>query len=139
MFMSRSTATTCSRARSWPSDSRSRRSTSLENADVILSLDADFLYAGFPGFTRYARDFAKRRNPDSGSMNRLYVVESTPSSTGAKADHRLPVRAGDIESFREDVGFRRSAAAAKALLAGNRKSLPRRSSKSCRAIVDRAW
>ena len=71
----------------------------LENADVILSLDADFLYAGFPGFARYARDFAKRRNPDSGSMNRLYVVESTSSSTGAKADHRLPVRAGDIESF----------------------------------------
>ena len=65
----------------------------LENADVILSLDADFLYAGFPGFARYARDFAKRRNPDCGEMNRLYVVESTPSSTGAKADHRLPVRA----------------------------------------------
>jgi MoCo/4Fe-4S cofactor protein with predicted Tat translocation signal len=66
-------------------------------ADVVLSLDADFLYAGFPGFTRYARDFAKRRNPDSGEMNRLYVVESTPSSTGARADHRLPVRAADIE------------------------------------------
>jgi MoCo/4Fe-4S cofactor protein with predicted Tat translocation signal len=69
----------------------------LENADVILSLDADFLYAGFPGFTRYTRDFAKRRNPDAGEMNRLYVVESTPSSTGAKADHRLPLRAADIE------------------------------------------
>ena len=27
------------------------------------------------------------------SMNRLYVVESTPTLTGAKADHRLPVRA----------------------------------------------
>ncbi|MGZ4732361.1 MAG: TAT-variant-translocated molybdopterin oxidoreductase, partial [Terriglobales bacterium] len=38
----------------------------LENADVILSLDADFLYAGFPGFTRYTRDFAKRRNPEAG-------------------------------------------------------------------------
>jgi MoCo/4Fe-4S cofactor protein with predicted Tat translocation signal len=71
----------------------------LENADVILSLDADFLYAGFPGFTRYARDFAKRRNPDSGNMSRLYIVESTPSSTGAKADHRLPVRASEIDSF----------------------------------------
>src|ERR1700738_3145598 len=32
-------------------------------------------------------------------MSRLYVVESTPSSTGAKADHRLPVRATDVESF----------------------------------------
>ncbi len=34
-------------------------------ADVILSLDADFLSAGFPGNVRYIRDFAKRRNPDS--------------------------------------------------------------------------
>ena len=71
----------------------------LENADVILSLDADFLYAGFPGFTRYARDFAKRRNPDAGEMSRLYVAESTPSSTGARADHRLPLRAMEVESF----------------------------------------
>jgi MoCo/4Fe-4S cofactor protein with predicted Tat translocation signal len=68
-------------------------------ADVILSLDADFLYAGFPGSTRYIRDFAKRRNPDAGNMSRLYVVESTMSSTGGKADHRLPVRAGDVATF----------------------------------------
>ncbi len=65
-------------------------------ADVILSLDADFLYAGFPGNTRYIRDFAQRRNPESGEMSRLYVVESTPSSTGAKADHRAAVRTSEI-------------------------------------------
>ncbi|HEV3205839.1 MAG TPA: TAT-variant-translocated molybdopterin oxidoreductase [Terriglobales bacterium] len=70
-----------------------------EKADVILSLDADFLYAGFPGSPRYIRDFAKRRNPETGEMNRLYVVESTPSSTGARADHRLPVRAAEVESL----------------------------------------
>ena len=58
-------------------------------ADVIVSLDADFLSAGFPGNVKYIRDFAKRRDPDSGNMNRLYVIESTPSATGAKADHRL--------------------------------------------------
>jgi MoCo/4Fe-4S cofactor protein with predicted Tat translocation signal len=76
----------------------------LSKADVIVSLDADFLYAGFPGNTRYIRDFATRRNPDGPAelegkwlMNRLYVIESTPSSTGAKADHRLPVRASDFE------------------------------------------
>ena len=34
-------------------------------ADVIVSLDADFLYAGFPGSARYIRDFAARRNPDA--------------------------------------------------------------------------
>jgi len=79
----------------------------LSKADVIVSLDADFLYAGFPGNTRYIRDFASRRNPD-GNMNRLYVVESTPSSTGMKADHRLPLKASDIEnlamSLPQDVG-----------------------------------
>src|ERR1700685_1856802 len=66
-----------------------------EKADVIVSLDADFLYAGFPGNVRYIRDFAKRRNPD-GNMNRLYVIESTPTTTGAKADHRWPVVAAGI-------------------------------------------
>jgi MoCo/4Fe-4S cofactor protein with predicted Tat translocation signal len=66
-------------------------------ADVIVSLDADFLYAGFPGNTRYIRDFAARRNPDSGNMNRLYVIESTPSSTGVKADHRQPLQPMEIE------------------------------------------
>jgi molybdopterin-containing oxidoreductase family iron-sulfur binding subunit len=71
----------------------------LENADVVLSLDADFLDAAFPGFTRYARDFAKRRDPDSGKMNRLYVVESAMSPTGARADHRLPLRYSEVEGF----------------------------------------
>jgi molybdopterin-containing oxidoreductase family iron-sulfur binding subunit len=66
-------------------------------ADVIVSLDADFLYAGFPGNTKYIRDFASRRNPDSGTMNRLYVIESAPTSTGAKADHRLSLPASQIE------------------------------------------
>jgi len=71
----------------------------LSKADVIVSLDADFLSSGFPGMTRYARDFAARRDPDSEKMARLYVIESTPSSTGAKADHRLPMQASEVESF----------------------------------------
>jgi MoCo/4Fe-4S cofactor protein with predicted Tat translocation signal len=73
-----------------------------EKADVIVSLDADFLCAGFPGNVRYIRDFARRRNPD-GKMNRLYVVESTMSSTGAKADHRLPMRASDVDGYTRRV------------------------------------
>ena len=76
-------------------------------ADVIVSLDADFLSAGFPGNTRYIRDFAARRNPDSGNMNRLYVIESTPSSTGAKADHRWPVRATEVFEVARMIGERR--------------------------------
>jgi molybdopterin-containing oxidoreductase family iron-sulfur binding subunit len=74
----------------------------LSKADVIVSLDADFLYAGFPGSARYTRDFAARRNPDA-NMNRLYVIESTPSSTGMKADHRLPVKASDVERVARDI------------------------------------
>ncbi len=73
-------------------------------ADVIVSLDADFLYAGFPGNVRYIRDFASRRDPDSGNMNRLYMVESTPTTTGAKADHRIPARASFIETFARAMG-----------------------------------
>jgi MoCo/4Fe-4S cofactor protein with predicted Tat translocation signal len=72
----------------------------LDKADVILSLDADFLTTG-PGHTRYAREFSSRRtieNPSS-KLNRLYVVECTPSSTGSMADHRQPIRACEIEAF----------------------------------------
>ena len=70
----------------------------LDQADVILSLDADFLNAG-PGHVRYAHDFAARRRVADGAtaMNRLYVVESTPSVTGAIADHRWPVRSSQVE------------------------------------------
>ena len=70
----------------------------LDAADVIVSLDANFLYGGYPGFARYARDYSARRDPDR-AMNRMYVVESTMTSTGAKADHRLPLRAAEIEQF----------------------------------------
>jgi molybdopterin-containing oxidoreductase family iron-sulfur binding subunit len=74
-----------------------------DQAEVILSLDADFL-STFPGHVRYARDFAARRrvNPeaaDSANLNRLYVIEATPTPTGASADHRLPLPARSIESF----------------------------------------
>ncbi len=72
----------------------------VDQADVILSLDSDFLFAA-PGSLRYARDFADRRrlDKDQARMNRLYVVESSPTITGAKADHRLPLRASDIEFY----------------------------------------
>ena len=72
----------------------------LSKADVIVSLDADFLAQG-PGWLRYARQFAGRRRVrgSNTSMNRLYVLEPAPTPTGTKADHRLPVRAGEVEQF----------------------------------------
>ncbi len=76
-----------------------------DKADVILSLDADFLSpTGLPGFQRYARDFTSRRKMKPGvAMNRLYVVESTPSLTGVKADHRMPMAASRIREFAQAI------------------------------------
>ncbi len=70
----------------------------LQKADVILSLDADFLSSCYPGFLYYARQFASRRLPDEkGKMSRFYSIQSTPTCTSGKADDRLSVRASEIE------------------------------------------
>ena len=77
-----------------------------DKADVVLSLDADFLSCG-PGNLRYARDFISRRRLLEGQteMNRLYVVESQLTSTGAKADNRLAVRPSEVETFARAVAM----------------------------------
>jgi Fe-S-cluster-containing dehydrogenase component len=67
-------------------------------ADVILSLDAD-PFAWSPGRVRYMHDFGLRRRPEQGPLTRVYAVESTPTLMGAGADHRLPLRASEIEPF----------------------------------------
>jgi MoCo/4Fe-4S cofactor protein with predicted Tat translocation signal len=69
----------------------------LDKAQVILSLDADFLGDG-PEFIRASREFASRREPGA-DMNRLYVVEPALTGTGAMADHRLRLRGSDVASF----------------------------------------
>ncbi|MCH9651129.1 MAG: TAT-variant-translocated molybdopterin oxidoreductase [Deltaproteobacteria bacterium] len=69
----------------------------LSAAEVIFSLDADFLTQG-PGHLRHARQFAagRRTHENGGTMSRLYAVESTPTSTGTQADHRLPLSSVEI-------------------------------------------
>jgi Fe-S-cluster-containing dehydrogenase component/anaerobic selenocysteine-containing dehydrogenase len=75
----------------------------LENADVIVSLDSDFLACG-PATTRYAHDYSlRRRRGDRLDMNRLYVLESAMTSTGGKADHRLPLRYAEVETFTREL------------------------------------
>jgi molybdopterin-containing oxidoreductase family iron-sulfur binding subunit len=75
-----------------------------DRANVVLSLDADFLMRG-PARVRYARDFMKKRRVrrDNPQMNRLYVAECMPSNTGAIADHRLPIKASAIESLAREI------------------------------------
>jgi MoCo/4Fe-4S cofactor protein with predicted Tat translocation signal len=72
----------------------------LSAADVIVSLDADFLSgASYPGFHKLVRDYAGRRKDPANGMNRLYAIESTPTTTGMKAEHRLGLRASEVPAF----------------------------------------
>jgi len=70
----------------------------LDRAKIIVSLDADFLCDPAAG-VRYARDYIAGRTPEqqNNTMARLYVLEATPSLTGAMADHRLPSQCAQIE------------------------------------------
>ncbi|MFP2906818.1 TAT-variant-translocated molybdopterin oxidoreductase [Pyxidicoccus sp. 3LFB2] len=64
-------------------------------ADIVLSLDADFLESR-PANLAYARQFADRRDPKNGPLNRLYVAEARFSITGGMADHRLRVKSQEV-------------------------------------------
>jgi molybdopterin-containing oxidoreductase family iron-sulfur binding subunit len=69
----------------------------LDQARVILALDADFLMDD-PDAIRMTRGYvAGRRDP--AAMNRLYVAESTLSITGIAADHRLAIPSASIAAF----------------------------------------
>ena len=75
-----------------------------EQAKRILSLDSDFL-AALPGTLRYAREFAAQRrvNDSKREMSRLYVIESTPTTTGASADHRWSIRPSALEDVARSI------------------------------------
>ncbi|MGE4068864.1 MAG: TAT-variant-translocated molybdopterin oxidoreductase [Vicinamibacterales bacterium] len=77
----------------------------LSKADVIVSFDADFLASEGPANLQAARQFAARRKVDADpdQLNRLYVVEPTPSVTGGRADHRLPLKGSHVEAFARAV------------------------------------
>ena len=82
-----------------------------EKAAVIVSLESDFLFA-HPASLRYARQFTNRRrirDQNDLKMNRLYVAESSPTITGAMAEHRLAIGASRIallaNSLAQELGF----------------------------------
>lgn len=67
-------------------------------ADVIVVLDADIFGPG-PAQLRYAADFAAARRQKTPVVPRLYVGESSPTLTGARADHRFILRPREIPVF----------------------------------------
>ncbi|HTJ40681.1 MAG TPA: TAT-variant-translocated molybdopterin oxidoreductase [Kofleriaceae bacterium] len=75
----------------------------LDRADTIVVLDGD-IFIEHPAGMRYARDWKRSRGPEgsslgAGKMNRMYSIESTFTSTGSIADHRLPLRSELILPF----------------------------------------
>jgi MoCo/4Fe-4S cofactor protein with predicted Tat translocation signal len=71
-----------------------------DKADVIVALDSDFLSCSAAS-VRYAHDYAERRrlSQEKRDMNRLYTIESSVTTTGSVADHRLAVKPSEVESI----------------------------------------
>ncbi|MBX3452322.1 MAG: TAT-variant-translocated molybdopterin oxidoreductase [Planctomycetaceae bacterium] len=70
----------------------------LTKADVIVAFDSDLLGL-HPANLKAMREWASRRTPETGSMNRTYVVESQFSTLGIAADHRLPIKSSQIPAY----------------------------------------
>ena len=69
-------------------------------ADVVVSLDADPFTFG-PGCLAYARAFARRRREaatGSGAPPRYYAIETTPTSSGTLADHRISLKPSELHA-----------------------------------------
>jgi len=77
-------------------------------ADVIVSLDADFLASDGPANLRATRQFSSRRRVEGTgeTLNRLYVVEGVPSVTGGKSDHRVRLKSSQIDGFARALAAR---------------------------------
>lgn len=80
---------------------RLRSSYNFDNADVIVSLNNDFMSSTHPNNIVYARQVTQRRKVTNSNaeLNRMYMVEDSFSPTGSYADHRLRVKASEIEAF----------------------------------------
>jgi MoCo/4Fe-4S cofactor protein with predicted Tat translocation signal len=73
----------------------------LDRARRIVSLEAD-LFDLHPARLQLSAGYARGRDPqDTAAMNRLYAVESTFTTAGASADHRLPLPASHMLAFLE--------------------------------------
>ncbi|HCM40116.1 MAG: hypothetical protein A2Z97_03710 [Bdellovibrionales bacterium GWB1_52_6] len=64
-----------------------------KNADLVISLDSDFIDRG-PANLRHAHDFVIERE---NSSRRLYTFECSPSLTGAHSDRCYPVNSRELQ------------------------------------------
>jgi molybdopterin-containing oxidoreductase family iron-sulfur binding subunit len=79
----------------------------LSYAKVVLTLDADLFGRG-PARLRLARDLARARRLGDPATEplRLYAIEATPTTTGAIADHRIPVAASRVGAVAAQIAAR---------------------------------
>jgi MoCo/4Fe-4S cofactor protein with predicted Tat translocation signal len=82
-----------------------RQSLALENAKVIVAIQADIL-GNDRNMVRSAAGFAKGRSNPAASMNQLFVVEATYTNTGASADARLAIRPSQMPALIAELGRR---------------------------------
>jgi len=89
-----------------------------DKAERILSIDAD-IFSGFN--VGYLKDYAagKKWSADKKDINRLYVIETTASLTGAKADHRIAVKPSQLAEIAKAVAQRVGVAGASSSYSGN--------------------
>ncbi len=73
-----------------------------DKAERVLSLDADIFSGSNP---RYIADAIKTRaiSEEKKEMSRLYVVETTTTLMGSKADHRLAVKPSQVPEIAKAV------------------------------------
>ncbi|MDP6796295.1 MAG: TAT-variant-translocated molybdopterin oxidoreductase [Candidatus Krumholzibacteria bacterium] len=77
---------------------RLRAQFDLSHAERIVCLDED-LFGQHPDALHLTRSFSRFRRAEEGSMNRLYVLEPAFTMTGGMADHRKPLKVGEVDSF----------------------------------------
>jgi Fe-S-cluster-containing dehydrogenase component len=79
----------------------------LDRAMRQVVLDSD-LFVEHPARTRLGRDWAVSRRWEGSDMGRLYAIESSFTTTGAVADHRLPIRSELILPLAHELDARLS-------------------------------
>ncbi|TVQ04184.1 MAG: 4Fe-4S dicluster domain-containing protein [Balneolaceae bacterium] len=81
---------------------RLRTVNHFDSADVVLSLDDDFMnpQAG-KNSVEYSLEITSKRKVESTSddMSRIYIVENAFTNTGSYADHRLRLKSSHIAPF----------------------------------------